>query len=40
MKEREPGQILYMGSEEMTISRGNVGVKMDERCYQAGQNNE
>ena len=41
MKELEPGQKpMYMGSEEITISGGNEGVKMDERNYQAGQNNE
>ena len=38
MKEREPVQKpMYMGSEEITISGGNEGVKMDERSYQAGQ---
>ena len=32
MKEREPGQKpMYMGSEEITISGGNEGIKMDER---------
>ena len=31
---------LYMGSEEITISGGNEGVKMDEQSYQAGQNKE
>ena len=37
MKEREPGQKpMYMVSEEITISDGNEGVKMDERSYQAG----
>ena len=30
----------YMGSEEITISGGNEGVKMDEWSYQAGQNKE
>ena len=41
MKEREPRQEqMYMGSEEITVSGGNEGVKMDERCYQAGQNKE
>ena len=41
MKEREPGQKpMHMGSEEITISGGNEGIKMDERNYQAGQNNE
>ena len=41
MKERETGQKpMYMGSEEITISGGNRGVKMDERSYQAGQNKE
>ena len=41
MEEREPGQkTMYMGSEEITISGGNEGVKMDERSYQAGQNKE
>ena len=29
-----------MDSEEITISGGNEDVKMDERSYQAGQNNE
>ena len=29
-KEQEPGQKpMYMGSEEITISGGNEGVKMD-----------
>ena len=41
MKKREPGQKpMYMGSEEITISGGNEGVKMDEWSYQAGQNKE
>ena len=31
---------MYVGSEEITISGGNEGVKMDERSYQAGQNKE
>ena len=41
MKEREPGQKpMNMGSEEITISSVNGGVKMDERSYHAGQNKE
>ena len=31
---------MHMGSEEITLSGGNEGVKMDERNYQAGQNYE
>ena len=37
---RAKTNVDYMGSEEITISGGNEGVKMDERSYQTGQNKE